>query len=136
MNKFSTDFPTVNQREIRQKNQLHPKPQRTEQRGTGRKIGHSPGNNRASTIKYPCPDIFDYTGCPRFSNRYDRKINGNVTVTNQSDVIEPVLPTQQFGVTLEFIKENYQVTIPPVVKQCVEYLEQPDGKQNRTFLFL
>lgn len=61
---------------------------------------------------------------------YDRKINGNVTVTNQSDVIEPVLPTQQFGVTLEFIKENYQVTIPPVVKQCVEYLEQPDALET------
>jgi hypothetical protein len=36
-------------------------------------------------------------------------------------------PQQQFGVTLQFIKDNYNVTIPPVVKQCVEYLDQPDG---------
>lgn len=56
-------------------------------------------------------------------------------MTNQIDVNEPVLPTQQFGVTLEFIKENYQVTIPPVVKQCVEYLEQPDGKQNQLLYY-
>lgn len=39
----------------------------------------------------------------------------------------PSSPTQQFGVTLQFIKDNYNVTIPPVVKQCIEYLDQPDG---------
>jgi hypothetical protein len=47
----------------------------------------------------------------------------------------PPLPTQQFGVSLQFIKENNggQV-IPPVVRQCVEYLTTPDG-ENSIFAF-
>lgn len=43
-------------------------------------------------------------------------------------------PTQQFGVSLQFIKENnvHMVgSIPPVVRQCVEFLSQPDGKYER-----
>lgn len=41
---------------------------------------------------------------------------------------EPSLPTQQFGVTLQFIKDNYNVSIPPIVTQCIEYMDNPDGK--------
>lgn len=38
------------------------------------------------------------------------------------------LPTQQFGVSLQFIKaNNNSETIPPLVRKCVEYLSQPDG---------
>lgn len=38
------------------------------------------------------------------------------------------LPTQQFGVTLQFIKENNQGDpLPPVMRLCVEFLSQPDG---------
>lgn len=40
--------------------------------------------------------------------------------------------TQQFGVSLQFIKENNPdmvESIPPVVRQCVEFLSRPDGKQ-------
>lgn len=43
-------------------------------------------------------------------------------------------PTQQFGVSLQFIIENNTNiidSIPPVVRQCVEFLSQPDGE----FLF-
>lgn len=39
--------------------------------------------------------------------------------------------TQQFGVSLQFIKENnanMTGSIPPLVRQCVEFLSQPDGK--------
>jgi hypothetical protein len=39
------------------------------------------------------------------------------------------LQTQQFGVSLQFIKDNNNgEDIPPVVRQCVEFLSQPDGE--------
>lgn len=39
------------------------------------------------------------------------------------------LDTQQFGVSLQFIKEhNNNEVIPPILKQCVEFLSQPEGK--------
>lgn len=38
------------------------------------------------------------------------------------------LDTQQFGVSLMFIKErNNSDIIPPIMRQCVEYLSQPEG---------
>jgi len=38
------------------------------------------------------------------------------------------LPTQQFGVSLQFIKANNNgEIIPPLVRKCVEYLSLPDG---------
>jgi len=41
------------------------------------------------------------------------------------------LPTQQFGVSLQFIKANNDgETIPPLVQKCVEYLSLPDGNFN------
>ncbi|XP_066148160.1 rho GTPase-activating protein 8-like isoform X1 [Euwallacea fornicatus] len=62
---------------------------------------------------------------------YDQRINGNLPIPSEVDSLsQPALPTQQFGVTVEFIKENYHMTIPPVVKQCVEYLEQPDALET------
>lgn len=46
---------------------------------------------------------------------------------DSSSFVQP-LPTQQFGVTLQFIKErNNGQVIPPVVSRCVEFLSQPDG---------
>ncbi|CAH0703195.1 unnamed protein product [Spodoptera exigua] len=42
-------------------------------------------------------------------------------------------PTQQFGVSLAFIKENnvnMVGAIPPVVRQCVEFLSQPDALET------
>lgn len=49
---------------------------------------------------------------------------------NVSQAISNQLLTQQFGVSLQYIKENHpdiEEDIPPIVKQCVEFLEQPDG---------
>lgn len=46
-------------------------------------------------------------------------------------------PTQQFGVSLQFIKDNNPKmidSIPPIVRQCVEYLSQPDGKTFSTLI--
>lgn len=42
-------------------------------------------------------------------------------------------PTQQFGVSLQFIKENNAnmvESIPPVVRQCVEFLSKPDALET------
>lgn len=37
--------------------------------------------------------------------------------------------TQQFGVSLTFIKEHKNGDIiPPILRQCVEYLSQPEGR--------
>lgn len=54
----------------------------------------------------------------------------------QKDSLSPPT-TQQFGVSLQFIKENNSNmvdSIPPVVRQCVEFLSQPDGKYYCTFI--
>ncbi|XP_050431991.1 rho GTPase-activating protein 1 isoform X3 [Adelges cooleyi] len=41
------------------------------------------------------------------------------------------LATQQFGVSLQFIKANNNgEIIPPLVRQCVEYLSQPDALET------
>lgn len=41
------------------------------------------------------------------------------------------LKTQQFGVSLQFIKANNNgEIIPPLVQKCVEYLSLPDGNFN------
>lgn len=64
--------------------------------------------------------------------RFDKKRGGGVTNENTS---QPVLPTQQFGVTLKSINEYYKVEIPPIVKQCIEYLDTPDGNElNHVYL--
>lgn len=37
-------------------------------------------------------------------------------------------PTQQFGVSLQYIKDNnHQDPIPPVLKNCITFLDHPDG---------
>ncbi|KAK2146629.1 hypothetical protein LSH36_594g03054 [Paralvinella palmiformis] len=42
-----------------------------------------------------------------------------------TSIIHAPLPTQQFGVTLEYIREhNNGEIIPPVVRKCVEYLQK------------
>lgn len=51
--------------------------------------------------------------------------------------VPPPLPTQQFGVSLQFIKDNHQgEVIPPIVRQCVEFLESPDGKEWLIYPFI
>ncbi|XP_030753735.1 rho GTPase-activating protein 1 isoform X1 [Sitophilus oryzae] len=62
---------------------------------------------------------------------HDKKLNGSSPIPSVSDnQPEALSPTQQFGVTLQFIKDNYNVVIPPVVKQCIEYLDQPDALET------
>jgi Rho GTPase-activating protein 1 len=52
---------------------------------------------------------------------------GQGSQVDSSSSAQP-LSTQQFGVTLQFIKErNNGQVIPPIVSLCVEFLSQPDG---------
>jgi hypothetical protein len=49
---------------------------------------------------------------------------------SSSAVFHAQLPTQQFGVSLQFIRDHSPPDddfIPPVVRHCVEFLGQPDG---------
>ncbi|CAG9832351.1 unnamed protein product [Diabrotica balteata] len=63
---------------------------------------------------------------------HDKKLGGEVPVsrTSPDSVFEPTCPTQQFGVTLQYIRDQYNVIIPPIVKQCIEYLDQPDALET------
>ncbi|CAB3365893.1 rho GTPase-activating protein 1 [Cloeon dipterum] len=50
-----------------------------------------------------------------------------------SSVFHAQLPTQQFGVSLQFIRDHSPADddfIPPVVRQCVEFLSQPDALET------
>ena len=35
-------------------------------------------------------------------------------------------PTQQFGVTIEWINANQHATIPPIMTKCIDFLSHPD----------
>jgi len=51
--------------------------------------------------------------------------------SNVADSVAPPIETQQFGVTLQHIKEhNGGQVIPPVVQQCVQFLSQPDALET------
>ncbi|KAL1130624.1 hypothetical protein AAG570_011866 [Ranatra chinensis] len=56
---------------------------------------------------------------------------GTATVDGGGVVAPLPPPTQQFGVSLQFIKDNNggQV-IPPIVRQCVEFLTTPDALET------
>ncbi|XP_023314743.1 rho GTPase-activating protein 1 [Trichogramma pretiosum] len=48
----------------------------------------------------------------------------------QSSIAAPA-PTTQFGASLQFIKENNRGDpIPPIVRQCVEFLDTPDALET------
>ncbi|XP_057671604.1 rho GTPase-activating protein 8 isoform X1 [Diorhabda carinulata] len=62
---------------------------------------------------------------------HDKKLGGEVPAPSIPDgPYEPVSQTQQFGVTLQYIRDQYNVIIPPVVTQCIEYLDQPDALET------
>ncbi|CAH1098727.1 unnamed protein product [Psylliodes chrysocephalus] len=62
---------------------------------------------------------------------HDKKLGGEIPLHPTTDSpFEPASPTQQFGVTLQYIRDQYNVIIPPVVKQCIDYLDQPDALET------
>lgn len=70
-----------------------------------------------------------------FVIRHDRKLGGGSATEVSDSSSQPNIPTQQFGVTLQYIKQHYSVIIPPVVRQCVEFLDKPDGNNNSIIEF-
>nr|CAD7593046.1 unnamed protein product [Timema genevievae] len=51
--------------------------------------------------------------------------------SQQNSTFHMPLETQQFGVSLQFIKEhNNGEVIPPVVRHCIEFLSQPDALET------
>lgn len=76
-----------------------------------------------------------------FLHRHDERLVAKMrkapssSATGQTASPSPVLvPTQQFGVSLQFIKDNHGgEVIPPIVRQCVEFLSTPDGKKKRKY---
>ncbi|KAK9881620.1 hypothetical protein WA026_016490 [Henosepilachna vigintioctopunctata] len=75
----------------------------------------------------------DKLDIPQEVKQHDKSLSGGSAVDptafgNLS--IVPSLPTQQFGVYLTDIKKNYGLVIAPVVRQCVEYLDQPDALET------
>ncbi|RZF35175.1 hypothetical protein LSTR_LSTR012380 [Laodelphax striatellus] len=51
--------------------------------------------------------------------------------TGAEEAEAPPLPTQQFGVSLQFIRDhNGGQVIPPIVQQCVEFLSTPDALET------
>ncbi|KAG5879161.1 hypothetical protein JTB14_029963 [Gonioctena quinquepunctata] len=69
---------------------------------------------------------------PNEVKEHDKKSGGGGVLSQSSPDIpfEPTSPKQQFGVTLQHIRDHYNVAIPPIVKQCVEYLDQPDALET------
>ncbi|CAL8104989.1 unnamed protein product [Orchesella dallaii] len=52
----------------------------------------------------------------------------NPSQINSTENGKAILETQQFGVSLAFIKENNGgEVIPPIMKTCIEYLSQPEA---------
>lgn len=62
------------------------------------------------------------------NNRSTISSSSGITPSPASSPVHSRLITQQFGVSLQFIKDNHGgEIIPPIMRQCIEYLSQPDG---------
>jgi len=66
---------------------------------------------------------------PKQVLEHDRKLMSKLTyspsTSGDGDLASP-LPTQQFGVSLDFIKANQGTDFPPVVTACVGFLSTPE----------
>ncbi|XP_023343740.1 rho GTPase-activating protein 8 isoform X2 [Eurytemora carolleeae] len=56
---------------------------------------------------------------------HDRKLTRGVGITG-TRTLGSWQPTQQFGVTIEWIAEHHQAAIPPVMTKCIDFLSHPD----------
>lgn len=61
-------------------------------------------------------------------------VQASPSLAGEFEIPQP-LATQQFGVSLQFIKDNNNgQVIPPIVRQCVDFLTTPDGTLYQFFL--
>lgn len=64
-------------------------------------------------------------------NRSSVSSSSGMTPSPASSPVQSRLITQQFGVSLQFIKDNHGgVVIPPIMRQCIEFLSQPDALET------
>lgn len=68
---------------------------------------------------------FDFSYDESIMIKYYKK---NVPASPPPSAVATPVSTTQFGASLQFIKENNNGDpIPPIVRQCVEFLDTPDG---------
>uniref|UniRef100_A0A146M8A5 Rho GTPase-activating protein 1 n=2 Tax=Lygus hesperus TaxID=30085 RepID=A0A146M8A5_LYGHE len=78
----------------------------------------------------------DHISIPPLVLEHDAKLVGptKTPTTTAGPTVSPSpvsVPTQQFGVSLQFIKDNHGgEVIPPIVRQCVEFLSTPDALET------
>lgn len=60
---------------------------------------------------------------------HDRKLTRGVGITG-TRTLGSWQPTQQFGVTIEWIAEHHQVAIPPIMTKCIDFLSNPDSLET------
>ncbi|GAU97141.1 hypothetical protein RvY_08493 [Ramazzottius varieornatus] len=68
--------------------------------------------------------------------RHDEEVKTNkqrAAAMSRSPSVMAPLPTQEFGASLRHIKENKGTSIPPVVKQIVEYLRSNGAETEHIF---
>ena len=64
---------------------------------------------------------------PKEVKDYDRRYSKMSSGQSRTDLnLSSWHPSQQFGVTLEWILDNQSCTIPPVMEDCINFLQQPD----------
>lgn len=94
-----------------------------------------PPNHLPPNLSHFCPSSLppSFSHCltlPHLSYRHDQQLLAklkNVPKAPGGRSHKP-LPTQQFGVSLQYIKDaNRQDPIPPVLKTCITFLDHPDG---------
>lgn len=62
---------------------------------------------------------------------HDQSIYAPAQASSITDIAQaPVEPTRQFGAYLSNIQGHYDAIIPPIVKQCVDYLDTPDALET------
>lgn len=61
---------------------------------------------------------------PKSVTEHDRKLHRNSPPVTRS--LGSWTPSQQFGVTIEWISSQQQVSVPPVMTRCIDFLSHPD----------
>ncbi|XP_066944450.1 rho GTPase-activating protein 8 isoform X2 [Macrobrachium rosenbergii] len=68
---------------------------------------------------------------PQCVQQHDQQLIAKLKSLPKSPGARPKLPTQQFGVSLQYIKDaNNNDPIPPVLKTCITFLDHPDALET------
>ncbi|CAB0042977.1 unnamed protein product [Trichogramma brassicae] len=92
-------------------------------------------NLKALYLVHPTSFIRILWGIFKPAIRHDEQLmlkhKKNISANPPQSSIAAPAPTTQFGASLQFIKENNRGDpIPPIVRQCVEFLDTPDALET------